>query len=582
MISRRTLIRAGMAAPLLCPQITTAEAFPRVLLMGGAGVIPSAQAASFLARTSGLSSAYQTAYVKLINGLVTAGIWNLLDILYVPATFNSTTATLNLVNANYPLVAHGTIPFTANTGFRGDGSTGYLDTQYVPSTNGVNFVQNSASVGMYIGNNLFSAAGAAFGTNAGSVATDLLPAAGTGGSYQYAELNANTAIFGFIAPTSGLWINSRTGSAGTTLYHNGNQVNAITQASSGVSSKSITLGAENNNGTIQSFSTYVISAFFAGAGLTSTQTAEMSSLLNAFMIFISNNTYGGSTGAYSNLYFCTVTHDAAMVVLGTNDGATFSGPLSSSVIEATGTTGTPTVLNNAGTILLVTNPSISFGPGAKELYLDLWTLSNPGLAATHVTQISYSSAIGSGASAMIWAAQWFVDPYDNSVHLFAGGSADQSSDAGFVVYETHPTNGGYTTWSAPVAINGTSLPNNMIDPQVLYVSGTYYMFYKNETTKYVEVLSGTSSTGVNNVSWSVLQSGNWAGWGSSLEAPFVFAKAGGGYRILLDAQGAGIYYSDATSWANAIAGTWTAKAAITAPFTPQHGMLIPAPSGYSN
>jgi hypothetical protein len=62
----------------------------------------------------------------------------------------------------------------------------------------------------------------------------------------------------------------------------------------------------------------------------------------------------------------------------------------------------------------------------------------------------------------------------------------------------------------------------------------------------------------------------------------VFSPDGTSYRILLDAQGAGIFYSNATSWANAIAGTWSAKAGITAPFTPQHGMLIPRPSGYSN
>ena len=123
----------------------------------------------------------------------------------------------------------------------------------------------------------------------------------------------------------------------------------------------------------------------------------------------------------------------------------------------------------------------------------------------------------------------------------------------------------------------------MIDPQVLCpnppVAGvyTYYMFYKNETTKFIEVLIGTSSTGVENVTnWAVAESGNWAGWSNNLEAPNV-TKIGNNWNILLDAEGSGIYYSTAPV-SGGLLGTWSPKALISSPSTMQHGMLLPATS----
>ena len=107
------------------------------------------------------------------------------------------------------------------------------------------------------------------------------------------------------------------------------------------------------------------------------------------------------------------------------------------------------------------------------------------------------------------------------------------------------------------------------------------MFYKNETTKFIEVLIGTSSTGVENVTnWAVAESGNWAGWSNNLEAPNV-TKIGNNWNILLDAEGSGIYYSTAPV-SGGLLGTWSPKALISSPSTMQHGMLLPQPPGYGS
>jgi hypothetical protein len=59
--------------------------------------------------------------------------------------------------------------------------------------------------------------------------------------------------------------------------------------------------------------------------------------------------------------------------------------------------------------------------------------------------------------------------------------------------------------------------------------------------------------------YTIIQSGNWAGWGTHLEGECLIKLANGNWRIYLDNEGNGIYYSDsADNWV-----TWSAKAPIT-------------------
>src|SRR5215471_17837360 len=85
------------------------------------GPTPGPQASAFLARTSGLSTQERNAYINLINGLVSDGVWSLLDALYVMATNTTSTAALNLVSTSFSLVTHGSMTFTADVGYTGDG-----------------------------------------------------------------------------------------------------------------------------------------------------------------------------------------------------------------------------------------------------------------------------------------------------------------------------------------------------------------------------------------------------------------------------------------------------------------------------
>jgi hypothetical protein len=74
------------------------------------------------------------------------------DAVYIPGFNNldDADALLNLISVNFPLTKNGGLSFVAGDGFQGDGTSGWLDTGFNPSTAGGAFQQNSASFMAYV------------------------------------------------------------------------------------------------------------------------------------------------------------------------------------------------------------------------------------------------------------------------------------------------------------------------------------------------------------------------------------------------------------------------------------------------
>lgn len=176
-----------------------------------------------------------------------------------------------------------------------------------------------------------------------------------------------------------------------------------------------------------------------------------------------------------------------------------------------------------------------------------------------VSWSTYTTVDMSAAGTSVWAPEWFIDT-DDSIHVIFAAIPSSTHQ----LYETHPTNTAMTAWSAPVAITGTGLPADMIDGFIVKRQGTYYLWYKNEGTKYVELASSTSLTS----GYTVIHSGNWAGWGSGLEGPSLVRLDSGAWRLYFDQYGgSGQGYSTSyDDWA-----TWSAYATISAPSTLRGG-----------
>lgn len=225
---------------------------PPPVLCGGPPPPSCAESTTFLARTSGLDGTHTTAYTNLICGLVIDGVWPKFDVLYIYATQDVTTASLNLVSTNYTGTVHGAPTFTVDRGYAGvDGSlTVFIDTGFNPSVApSPHFTQNLAHISVW---NLTSAANAhaimgAF--NAGPTAhTYILPLWSGDGIKTYWRVNTSTAF-----PGDGSEISSRTGhliaarSSGNTMgYHNGSLSNGPVSSSSVLVNQ--TIYALNANG----------------------------------------------------------------------------------------------------------------------------------------------------------------------------------------------------------------------------------------------------------------------------------------------------------------------------------------------
>lgn len=206
------------------------------------------------------------------------------------------------------------------------------------------------------------------------------------------------------------------------------------------------------------------------------------------------------------------------------------------------------------------------GAGSATTGFDI--ASSPDLFQwTFAKTIGCSSITGNTSGSRTWAPDWYIGE-DGSVHIFV--SLSTNSDGTNKTYEVHPTTNlltSATSWSNPSAVSGTGLPTAYIDTFVMNTyatSGTYRMWYKNESVGFVGYFSSQNLT----TGYSLTTSGDWAGWGSGFEGPCV-VNVGGTQYLYLDASGNGMYYATSTNGT-----TWSGITQINSPFTPEHGRVI--------
>ena len=114
----------------------------RIVLLGQpSGCVPYQQ---FLARTSGLDTKHQTAYRTLICTLASTSVWAKLDVLYTFATQTTTIARLNLKSTSFTGLLVSAPTFTVDKGY--NGTPGYINSTYTPSTAGGNWTISNAAV----------------------------------------------------------------------------------------------------------------------------------------------------------------------------------------------------------------------------------------------------------------------------------------------------------------------------------------------------------------------------------------------------------------------------------------------------
>jgi len=178
----------------------------------------------------------------------------------------------------------------------------------------------------------------------------------------------------------------------------------------------------------------------------------------------------------------------------------------------------------------------------KSTDLSNWTL---------VTNVTLAGATS------VWSPDWFTDPATGNVGIVISYSTSVGggiSGTSKICYLT-PSASDMSAWNAPTDIFTSQ---NAIDPFLIYYGGTYYLWYKNETTKYIEVASSSTLTGT----YTRIKSGDWAGWGSGFEGVSVEFLPNGNVRVYAEHyQSAPYVYQYAES--SSLLSGWSAMSSIT-------------------
>lgn len=238
-----------------------------------AGLLPATTA--LVARMTSAPPAGRAAAIDgLIRALVAAGIWSRLDLLYVLAAHDTQAARLNWISSAYTLAAYNSPIFTANRGFKGDGSTAWLDVAgYNPSSTAGRFALNDASAGLWV---LTPSAGT--GMDLSGIVW--MSRRNTGVDWHY-RVNDGTSSFGQPGDTPGFYAGDRPSSSTKRLFKNGAQIATHNVASSILNTRLNILGQSGGSN-----SSAELAVVCAGASLTETQHAALYAALSTYLLTV--------------------------------------------------------------------------------------------------------------------------------------------------------------------------------------------------------------------------------------------------------------------------------------------------------
>jgi hypothetical protein len=245
-------------------------------------------------------------------------------------------------------------------------------------------------------------------------------------------------------------------------------------------------------------------------------------------------------------------------LLWSDNGKAFS-QIGSGALYSPGCVRDPSIVSYHGRYY-VAHTNVSFGVSTTFSV----AVSDDLISWSHVIDVDMTSIVG---VAHVWAPEWFIDD-DGSLYIFVSCNTNAGDPVGgFKLYEVHPTSEDFLSWSVPAEVTGTGLRSSMVDPFVVKFNGKYHIWYKYSGDEHVEYMSSDNLIS----DYTITESGDWAGWGSGLEGSSLVRIDYKTWRIYFDKYTEqGIYYSESVDdWAN-----WTAKALITAPFTPAHPTVI--------
>ncbi|HYE38234.1 hypothetical protein [Methylocaldum sp.] len=229
---------------------------------------------------------------RFVSQLKAAGVWSKLDALFVLAAHDAQAARVNWKDVATVATEQNSPAFTADRGYTFNGTSNYLATGFVPSTDCTQATGTAGFVGVYERADLGAAGSSAIGANSSSTINIALnprnanPTPAAAGMYNHALSGGSVSG---VTDSRGLTVYQRNG-AGGEVFKRGVSIGTTSPSSPGSALVAIQIyiGCRNNAGVADQFRPTPLGAAVIGGVLTP---AEHLALSRA------NQTYMTSVGA---------------------------------------------------------------------------------------------------------------------------------------------------------------------------------------------------------------------------------------------------------------------------------------------
>ena len=255
-----------------------------------AGFDADAQAFFDRVTTAGgsLSATEKTAINQLVLDLKGYSIWSKMKAIYPMVGASSAACAQNLKSSSFTGTFFGGWTF-ASTGVTPNGTTGYMDTSFVPDTS---LTFNSASFSFYCRNAITPSNNQSFGCAIGASSLPIIGATLTPtraiNSYIYSYNAPDVMISATSQNFAAMFLTTRTLSSSAKTFRNTTQISSTsTNAQTTQPNNSFLFGALRTQSSIIDFNNFQYAFAHIGDGLTDTQASNFYTAVQAFQTTLS-------------------------------------------------------------------------------------------------------------------------------------------------------------------------------------------------------------------------------------------------------------------------------------------------------
>lgn len=259
---------------------------------GGGGLDPeyeTYQNAMSVAPGSTWANAANQLFIDLKAALGETNLSDALDIMYILAAETEQAALLNAVNpGTHNATNVNSVAFEASRGMTGNGTSSYLNTNYNPNTQAVNFLLNSASFGIYSRTDIIESK-IDMGMTDGSTRCQIMSRSGFPGASPQYGVNFNGTEIIAVADSLSLGVANRSASNSLQYYKTGVSIDTGTSVSTTIPNQNFAICAWLSSGTPSFFSTRQYAFAFAGRSMDATEQSDFYDAVQTFMAAIGAN-----------------------------------------------------------------------------------------------------------------------------------------------------------------------------------------------------------------------------------------------------------------------------------------------------